>query len=108
MSRSSPDWVEYNRVSPSRGHKTDLFQVWCGSGQDITGHYRIGVPKTLPRRTLVAMRQGLLCILGDTFSGLVIWSSIDVQDIVFFNTCVQNLPLFVPFFVSYFKMASSL
>ena len=53
MFRSGSDRVEYNRIGPSRGHKIYFFRVWSGSGQDITGHYRVGVPKTLPRRTLL-------------------------------------------------------
>ena len=52
MFRSGPDRVEYNRVGPSRGHKIYFFRVWSGSGKDITGHYGVGVTKTLPRRTL--------------------------------------------------------
>ena len=35
-----------------RGHKIYYFSVWSGSGQKITGQYGVGVPKTLPRRTL--------------------------------------------------------
>ena len=54
MFQSGPDRVEYNRVGPSRGHKIYFFRVRSGSGQDITGQYGIGVPKTLPRRTLVS------------------------------------------------------
>ena len=36
-----------------RGHKIYYFSVRSGSGQKITGHYGVGVPKTLPRRTLI-------------------------------------------------------
>ena len=36
-----------------RGHKIYYFSVRSGSGQNITGQYGVGVPKTLPRRTLV-------------------------------------------------------
>ena len=36
-----------------RGHKIYYFSVRSGSGQKITGQYGVGVPKTLPRRTLV-------------------------------------------------------
>ena len=35
-----------------RGHKIYYFSVRSGSGQNITGQYRFGVPKLLPRRTL--------------------------------------------------------
>ena len=35
-----------------QGHKIYYFSVRSGSGQKITGQYGIGVPKTLPRRTL--------------------------------------------------------
>ena len=52
MFQSDPDRVEYNRVGPSRGHKIYFFRVRSGSGQDVTGHYGVGVPKTLPHRTL--------------------------------------------------------
>ena len=38
-----------------RGHKMYNFSVRSGSGQKITGQYGIGVPKTLPRRTLLVM-----------------------------------------------------
>ena len=33
-------------------------KFWSGSGRHITGHYRVGVPKTLPRRTLVWIQHG--------------------------------------------------
>ena len=36
-----------------RGNKIYYFSVRSGSGQKITGQYGIGVPKTLPRRTLL-------------------------------------------------------
>ena len=36
-----------------RDHKIYYFSVRSGSGQKITGQYGVGVPKTLPRRTLV-------------------------------------------------------
>ena len=36
-----------------RGHKIYYFSVRSGSGQKITGQYGVGVPKTLPRRTLI-------------------------------------------------------
>ena len=52
MFRSGSDWVEYKRVGPSRGHKIYFFRVWSGSGQDLTRLFEVGVPKTLPRRTL--------------------------------------------------------
>ena len=35
-----------------RGHKIYYFSVRSGSGQKITGQCGVGVPKTLPRRTL--------------------------------------------------------
>ena len=35
-----------------RGHKIYYFSVRSGSGQKITGQNGVGVPKTLPRRTL--------------------------------------------------------
>ena len=38
-----------------RGHKIDYFSFQSGSGQKITGNYGVGVLKTLPRRTLVAV-----------------------------------------------------
>ena len=57
MFRSWPDQLEYNRVGPSGGHKIYFFQVQSGSGQDITGHYGVGVPKTFPRRTLILGMQ---------------------------------------------------
>ena len=37
-----------------RGHKICYFSVRSGLGQMVTGHYGIGVPKTLPRRTLIS------------------------------------------------------
>ena len=36
-----------------RGHRIYYFSVRSGSGQEITGRFGVGVPKTLPRRTLV-------------------------------------------------------
>ena len=36
-----------------RGHKIYYFSVRSGSGKKITGQYGVGVPKTLPRRTLI-------------------------------------------------------
>ena len=44
---------KYNRVGPGSGHKIYYFLVQSGSGQKITGQYGVGVPKTLPHRTLV-------------------------------------------------------
>ena len=57
MFRSGPDRVEYNRFGPSPGHKIYYFRVQSGSGQDITGHYGVGVPKTLPPRTLICVHD---------------------------------------------------
>ena len=37
-----------------RGHKIYYFSVRSGSGQKLTGHFGVGVSKTLPRRTLIA------------------------------------------------------
>ena len=42
------------------GHKIYFFRVWFGLGQINTGHYGVGVPKTLPRRTLVVLTVYLL------------------------------------------------
>ena len=39
-----------------RGHRIYFFSVQSGSGQKITGRFRVGVPKTLPRRTLVGIQ----------------------------------------------------
>ena len=43
-----------------RGHKIYYFSVRSGSGQKITGQCRFGVPKTLPRRTLIWITQQFL------------------------------------------------
>ena len=50
-----PVWSGENIIGSVRGqgHKIYYFSVRSGSGQKITGQYRFGVPKTLPRRTLV-------------------------------------------------------
>ena len=53
MLQSGPDRAEYNQVGPSRGHKIYFFRDRSGLGQDIKRQYGVGVPKTLPRRTLV-------------------------------------------------------
>ena len=45
-----------------RGHKIYYFSVRSGSEQKITGQYGIGVPKTLPRRTLIATRLHLTSV----------------------------------------------
>ena len=46
-----PVRVEYNRIDPGRGHKSDYFRVRSRSGQKITGHYGVEVLKTLPHRS---------------------------------------------------------
>ena len=43
-----------------QGHKIYYFSVRSGSGQKITGQYGVGVPKTLPRRTLPGTSKYLL------------------------------------------------
>ena len=48
--RSGENKIESVR---GRGHKIYYFSVRSGSGQKITGQYGVGVPKTLPRRTLM-------------------------------------------------------
>ena len=48
--RSGENIIESVR---GRGHKICYFSVRSGSGQKITGQCRFGVPKTLPRRTLI-------------------------------------------------------
>ena len=59
MFQSGPDRVEYNRVGPSRGHKIYIFQVWSGSGQDITG---LGCQKLCPAGLYV----GLLSVFNNS------------------------------------------
>ena len=41
-----------------RGHKIYYFSVRSESGQKITGQFGVGVPKTLPRRTLMGTSLG--------------------------------------------------
>ena len=41
------------RLVRGLGHKTHYFSIQSVSGQKITGHFVVGIPKTLPRRTLV-------------------------------------------------------
>ena len=50
-----PVWSGENIIGSVRGwgHKVYCFSVRSGSGQKIMGQYGVGVPKTLPRRTLM-------------------------------------------------------
>ena len=52
-----PLWSRQNIIGSvrGRGHKIDYFWVRSRLRQKITGHYRVGVPNTLPRRTLIAV-----------------------------------------------------
>ena len=52
---------------PGRGHKIYYFSVRSWSGQKITGQYGVGVPKALPRGTLVGI--GVLEPLHTTYNG---------------------------------------
>ena len=49
-----PVWSGENIIGSVRGRglKIYYFSVRSGSGQKTTGQYGVGVPKTLPRRTL--------------------------------------------------------
>ena len=72
MFQSGPDLVEYNRSGQSRGHKISFFRVRSGSGQNITGHYGVGVQKTSSRRTLSQTPKSLLDFVPHCMS-FIIW-----------------------------------
>ena len=50
----SPVWSGENIIGSVRGraHTIYYFSIRSGSGQKITGHFGVGMPKTLPRRAL--------------------------------------------------------
>ena len=71
-----------------RGNKICYFSVRSGSGQMVTGHYGVGVPKTLPRRTLLWIINLVL-----TNTARIKWNAITDS-----NWCYFFVYLFVCFF----------
>ena len=59
-----------------RGHKIYYFSVRSGSGQKITGQYLFGVPKTLPRRTLVYIDRTTLHVRFQFFPKSCFWPAL--------------------------------
>ena len=62
---TSPKYREINLQETKK-----KISVRSGSGQKITGQYRFGVPKTLPRRTLVESKEVGLQTKPIIFAGL--------------------------------------